>query len=399
VSHSTANAGDPETAREERTARAHLSRVVEPGDPGLSGEVAEHGWLGVARRLWSGHGPPRWQARHKALTSSTAGLLRAVAKLGIHVTVPGDATWPLGLDDLEAADLGPVACLWVRGRLPHANGAADLSRRGVAIVGARACSSYGQHVATELACHLTAQGWTVVSGAAYGIDAGAHRGALAGHPGAGDARVATVAVMACGVDRAYPTAHADLLDRIVADGGAVISELPPGSAPQRWRFLQRNRVIAALTATTVVVEAASRSGAAGTARAAMALSRHVGAVPGPVTAVTSVGCHELIRDGIATLVRDVGDVIELSSPMGQGLLDVGPVDGPQAVPGAGLLPQRVVACLSSIDGMSTAQVALVAGLDVGHVRSILLDLEHTATVARQDGGWIRVGRRGRLGTS
>lgn len=389
-----------------RLVRAHLSRVVEPGDCALADEVAEHGWAGVARRLDTGEGPQRWLARHRALTATTGGLVEAAARQGIAVVVPGDEAWPDGLDDLGPAGLGPVACLWVRGRLPGAEGgvapasfgdrvsqpgavlevpAAGGHGRVVAMVGARACSAYGDHVATEAAAGLVAAGWTVVSGAAYGIDAAAHRGALAA---AGlHATVPTVAVLACGVDRAYPAGHADLLSRIVAAGGAVVSELPPGARPQRWRFLQRNRVIAAMSTATVVIEAAARSGAAGTARAAAALSRAVAAVPGPVTAATSAGCHGLIRDGVATLVRGSADIIELASPLGFGL-DVDPsVAAGIETAGAGALTERVLACLSRSHGLATAHVAVLAGLDVADVRGILLDLENDGRVECRDGGW------------
>ena len=179
-------------------------------------------------------------------------------------------------------------------------------QRAVAIVGSRAATAYGAHVATEIAASLSGQGWTVVSGAAYGIDAAAHHGALV-------AGGATVAVLACGVDHAYPRGHADLLASIAAHG-AVISEYPPGQLPQRRRFLARNRLIAALTAGTVVVEAGLRSGALNAARHARELGRPVMAVPGPVTSSASGGCHQLIRDGQATCVTCAADVITDVSP-------------------------------------------------------------------------------------
>jgi len=171
----------------------------------------------------------------------------------------------------------------------------------VAIVGARAATAYGTHVCTEIAGALAASGWTVVSGAAYGIDAAAHRAALA-------AGGTTIAVLACGPDVAYPRAHADLLDAIAAQG-AVISEWPPGTAPGRWRFLLRNRVVAALAGGTVVIEAGARSGTISTARHAERLGRPLMAVPGPVTSPASAGCHQLIRDCSAVCVTSAADVI------------------------------------------------------------------------------------------
>jgi DNA processing protein len=171
----------------------------------------------------------------------------------------------------------------------------------LSIVGARACTGYGSYIAGALGADLASAGIAVVSGAALGIDAAAHRGALAvGGP--------TIAVLACGIDRVYPRAHEVLLHAI-AERGAVLSELPPGAAPTRFRFLHRNRIIAALGVGTVVVEAALRSGSLVTARLAAELGRVVMAVPGPVTSDQSAGAHELIRDG-ATLVTEASQVRE-----------------------------------------------------------------------------------------
>ncbi len=179
--------------------------------------------------------------------------------------------------------------------------AASSPAETLSIVGARACTGYGSYIAGALGADLASAGVIVVSGAALGIDAAAHRGALA-------VRGPTVAVLACGIDRAYPRAHEVLL-RAIAERGAVLSELPPGAAPTRFRFLHRNRIIAALGVGTVVVEAARRSGSLVTARLAAELGRVVMAVPGPVTSEQSEGAHELIRDG-ATLVTQASQVRE-----------------------------------------------------------------------------------------
>jgi DNA processing protein len=195
--------------------------------------------------------------------------------------------------------------LWLRGE-------ADLRYcclQSVSIVGARAASAYGQHVGTELAAALAARGWTVVSGAAYGVDACAHQGALA-------ADGVTIAVLACGVDHAYPPGHYDLLASIAAQG-VLVSEWPPGRTPNRLRFLTRNRVIGALTRGTVVVEAGLRSGALNTARHARDLHRPVMAVPGPVTSEVSAGCHKMIREWGAVCVTSAHDVLELLAPLGE----------------------------------------------------------------------------------
>ncbi|MCX4746552.1 DNA-processing protein DprA [Kitasatospora sp. NBC_01287] len=238
-----------------------------------------------------------------ALTDAAADLERLRA-LGGRFLVPGDAEWPSQLADLgEAAPIG----LWVLGT----GSLRLLALRSVAVVGARACTDYGAHIATELAAALAERGWVVCSGAAYGVDAAAHRGALA-------VGGMTVAVLACGVDVRYPRGNSELISRI-SEQGQLISELPPGEHPNRFRFVLRNRVLAALTRGTVVVEAASRSGALSTARRAQELNRHTMGVCGPVTSELSAGVHALIRGGGATLVTDATEVIEQIGAIGADL--------------------------------------------------------------------------------
>lgn len=169
------------------------------------------------------------------------------------------------------------------------------------MVGARAATAYGKHVATCIAADLAGRGWAIVSGGAYGIDAAAHHGALT-------AGGVTIAVLACGPDVSYPRAHAGLLEGIAASG-AVISECPPGCTPSRRRFLARNRIIAALARGTVIVEAAERSGALATARHASDLTRPLMAIPGPGTSMTSAGCDALIRDQRAACVTTAAEII------------------------------------------------------------------------------------------
>jgi DNA processing protein len=193
-------------------------------------------------------------------------------------------------------------------------GCADLAgllSRSIALVGSRAASDYGEHVASEMAGGLADLRFVVLSGGAYGIDAAAHRGALA-------ADGATVVVLAGGVDRSYPAGNATLIERAI-EAGAVISEVPPGSVPSRSRFLTRNRLIAAATGATVVVEAAHRSGALNTANHASRLFRPLGAVPGPVTSVSSAGCHQLIRAGAAVCVTNAAEAAELAGTLGDDL--------------------------------------------------------------------------------
>ncbi len=296
-----------DAADDDRIARAAWSRLAEPGDVAARRLVAEHGAGPALHRVLDDNLLPdvaRWRVRLECTDPSRD--LRTVARFGGQVLVPGDDAWPSGLADLG---LDQPFCLWVRGpRPPLAAGT-----RSVSIVGARTATHYGLDVAARLAVGCVDAGVCVVSGGAYGIDARAHRAALA-------ADGATVAVLACGVDRAYPRGNEQLLAEI-ARVGALVSEVPPGSAPTRWRFLERNRLIAALTAATVVVEAAWRSGAQSTARHAAQLARPVGAVPGPVTSALSAGCHRLLRDG-AVCVTDPAEVLELVGPMGQGLPDL-----------------------------------------------------------------------------
>jgi DNA processing protein len=233
----------------------------------------------------------RWRLRLRAVPAD-AGLAAHAAR-GISLVCPGDPGWPPSLDDLGTAR--PYA-LWVRGT-------ADLRSccgKSVAIIGARAATTYGTQVSAELAADLARRGWSIASGAAYGIDASAHHGALA-------AGGRTVAVLPCGPDIAYPRAHRGLLDDITAHG-AVLSEWPPGTRPARHRFLLRNRVITALATGTVVVEAAERGGTLAAARHASDLGRPLMAVPGPVTSPAPAGCHLLIRTGRAARVTSAADV-------------------------------------------------------------------------------------------
>src|SRR5690606_585095 len=240
------------------------------------------GELGEAVARWA----PRWQPAllHAALEQ---GIRR-----GIALVVPGDGSWPRGFDDL-----GPHApvCLWVKG-----DPSALSDGVATSIVGARSATPYGEHVAGLISGDLVRLGVTIVSGAAYGIDGAAHRAALQL-----DGR--TVAFVAGGVDRVYPAGHANLLQQIGATG-AVVAECAPGTTPTRWRFLARNRLIAALGAATIVVEAGYRSGSINTAGHAASLGRALGAVPGPVTSSTSAGCHRLLRDYDAVCVTSADDV-------------------------------------------------------------------------------------------
>lgn len=299
-----ASAGGPE-----REARAALSTIGEPGDPRLLGLVAERGAVEVLARL-------RAQAAGtSALGERLAGLdgarvLDDAAERGIGFLIPGDPHWPDRLDDL--ARLEPLQArggtplgLWVSG---HGD-PQRLLAEPVAVVGSRSATTYGARVAGEIASGLAEAGRPVVSGAAFGIDAAVHRGALAVAGG-------SVAVLASGVDRPSPAAHAALAEA-VAETGLLLSEAPPGAHATRIRFLARNRLIAALGVGTVVVEAALRSGALNTAHWAAELSRVLMGVPGPVTSMVSAGVHEMMRSRGALVVTGAADVLEAVSPAGE----------------------------------------------------------------------------------
>lgn len=357
-------------ASDERRARAAWSRIAEPGDVVaralIQGVGAVAALEAVASRAESSL--ERFRGRLDALDVDRD--LEIGAKLGARVIIPGDSDWPVGVDDLVA----PPYCLWVRG--PGDLGA--LCRRSVAVVGARASSAYGNRVASDIATGLAERGVTVVSGAALGIDGWAHRGALAG---AG----ATVAVLAGGVDRTYPIAHRDLLLQI-AESGAVVSESAPGSAPTKSRFLQRNRLIATASQGTIVVEAGLRSGSRNTATTASTYHRMVMAVPGPVTSPASAGCHEMIRSGMAALVTDTDEVMELISGSGQHLA---PERRAPERPGDDLDPldRRVFEALTT-RGRDLDKLAVVSGLSPAEVRSALGRLALFGYAARDaTGGW------------
>ncbi|MPZ96347.1 MAG: DNA-protecting protein DprA [Propionibacteriales bacterium] len=314
---------------DERRARAALTRITEPGDVVLADLVDAHGAKAVVDGLRDGETFARaearaWQVRLEGYDPD-ADLDRAAA-VGARLVCPGDAEWPERLDDLggvlslerrrvvgargETAVRrgGPPIALWVRGSPDLAQQTAT----SVAVVGSRAATAYGTEVSGEISYAVGRRAVTVVSGAAYGIDVAAHRGALA-------ADAPTVAVLACAVDVSYPRGHAQLLERI-CESGLLVSEVPPGSAPSRIRFLTRNRLIAALTGGTVVVEAQLRSGALNTARWAQQLLRPVMGVPGPVTSALSAGVHELLRGGGAELVTEGSEVLASISEIGDNTL-------------------------------------------------------------------------------
>ena len=299
-------AGLSDIAGDDRTARMVLSMLVEPNDPvtgrlltGLGAmetlRLAERdgavvGLSAVDAQVWRDH-------FDAPVAKDIAARLEQAQQSGIQVLVPGDADWPVALNDL--GDRAPYV-LWTRGASSFL---ARPLQDFVTITGSRASTSYGDHVARELAASTATDERVVVAGGAYGIEGAAHQAALAA---GGD----TIAILANGVDRPYPAGHRDLIER-VADVGLLVSEVPPGTVPTRHRFIARGRLMAALASTTVIVESAGRSGSLEVAQHAFELVRKVGAVPGPVTSAASVGPHRLLREGTASLVADSADLAHL----------------------------------------------------------------------------------------
>ncbi|PSL01185.1 DNA processing protein [Haloactinopolyspora alba] len=385
----------------ERTARAALSAVVEPGVTAIMRRVEAQS----AARTWAAvrdgdDGLDRNETlRRRADGVDGAALLRHAERLGVRYVCPGEPGWPPQLDvmadtlDAGADAVPPPLGLWVRGEAEL--GAAVHS--AVAVVGSRAATRYGERVSADLGSDLAGAGWTVVSGAAFGVDAAAHRGALA-------LGGTTVAVLACGVDVAYPRGHAALLGR-VAESGAVLSELPPGMRPTRSRFIARNRVIAALTRGTVVVEAALRSGALSTATWADRLCREVLAVPGPVTSALSSGCHFLVRDKGATMVTDATDVLDAVGRLGA---DAAPTRVGERRPLDGLrpTPRDVREAMDAAEPSTVEGLAAATGLPAQIVMRALTELAAAGLVDGDGDGWrlsgggvgTRVGGRTRGGT-
>lgn len=372
---------------QERLARVALSYLAEPGDPDLGvllracspAEVLEavtssaepRAALPAANYDLPGLGRAlgRWRARLPRVPQPVQ--LAALADSGSRLVCPGEPEWPTQLDDL--GDARPLL-LWLRG-------AADLRfacLRSVSMVGARAATGYGSHVGAEMAAALAEREFTVISGGAYGIDSKAHQGALA-------ADGLTVAVLASGLSYCYPRGHHELFAAIAAQG-LLISECPPDQAPTRPGFLIRNRIIAALSRGTVVIEAALRSGALNTAKHARELCRPLMAVPGPVTSDQSAGCHELIREYGAVLVTGAADVAEHLAPVGeQAHL---PRFGP-AVPRDDLDPAStaVLEAVSMRRGRGPATIAAISGVDLDTAMRCLGLLAAAGYVERCDHGW------------
>lgn len=378
---------------------AYLSRVVEGPSPDVqallaAGRDADEIAHGVkTRATWIGSLARATERRYA--TDRSAEDLEAAASFGYSLLTPESAEWPaaalassFGHGEAASLDGGwPPHALWVRG----ATNLATLLERSVAFVGTRAATPYGTQATGDLAAGLAKHSYTVVSGGALGIDTVAHQAAL-------DHQTPTVVIAACGPGRVYPAANAGLFDKVATGGGAIVTEYPPHVTPDRHRFLTRNRLIAALTQGTIVVEAGYRSGALNTLTWATAFGRPVMAVPGSILSASSLGTNLAIYQGKAQMVLNAHQIHELLSPFGA-------VDAEAEM--EALFPATQVQRLSRNelrvydslpafgDGGSDAEtIAERAGLTVALTVHILLDLQQRGVVERQRRTWHRVWKEG-----
>lgn len=371
---------------------AYLSRVVEPPCGELAALVARVGPLEAAECVRRGRVDENLARRTEARREIDCAVedLELLARRGGRLVTPADDEWPalafaaFGGAAVAARPQGaPPLVLWVLGpvRLD------DIAQRAAAVVGTRAATNYGEHVAADLAVGLAERDVAVVSGGAYGIDGAAHRAALS-------VDGLTVAVLAGGLDIFYPAGHSALLHRI-ATNGLLVTEYPLGVRPARHRFLTRNRLVAALAGAAVVVEAGLRSGAANTAAWARALGRVVGAVPGPVTSSASSGCHALLRDGAEVITR-AEDVVELVGRIGE-------LASEQTHPTSPLDDlsedeRRVYEALPGRGAVTVDEIAVAAAVDPARILASLAMLELAGLAERHDGCW-RIVRHRRQPTS
>ena len=362
-----------------RRAWAYLSRVAEPPCPRLADFVRDWGPETAAADIRRGAEPEdltEYVHARRGIDSAAADL-EMLDRRGGRLITPADDEWPhVAFASFSAAEKRPQGhppmALWALGpaRLD------EIAERSAAIVGTRASTAYGEHIAAEFSAGLAERDVAVVSGGAFGIDGAAHRATLA-------ADGITAAVLASGVDTFYPAGHSALLHRITGSG-LIISEYPPGVRPARYRFLTRNRLVAGISRATVVVEAGLRSGAANTASWAKWLGRVVCAVPGPVTSSASAGCHELLRHQ-ATLVTRAADVVEIVGRMGELAEEpIHPVTPLDALSDA----ERLVYEALPARGLRSAdQIALACALPVENVFGPLALLEVAGFVENRDGRW------------
>ncbi|MGV0992658.1 MAG: DNA-processing protein DprA [Mycobacterium sp.] len=365
---------------------AYLSRATEGPCPELAALVHRVGPLEAAERVRRGEVGRELAQRTESRREldCAAADLELLHRRGGRLITPDDDEWPGlafacfgGVPVRDKAQGHPPLVLWAIGPMRLD----EIACRAAAIVGTRAATAYGEYVAADLSAGLAEHEVAVVSGGAYGIDGAAHRAALA-------ADGVTVAVLAGGVDVFYPAGHSALLHRICGSG-LVVSEYPPGVRPARYRFLTRNRLVAALAGATVVVEAGLRSGAASTAAWARALGRVVCAVPGPVTSAASAGCHVLLRAGAELVTRadEVREIVGRAGEFaGEQLSPTGPLDGLTET------ELQVYEALPGRGARTSDQIAVAAGLPATSVLGPLAMLEIAGFVECREGRW-RLTRR------
>ncbi|WP_084478842.1 DNA-processing protein DprA [Nocardia jejuensis] len=374
---------------ERRLAWVYLSRVVQGPCAALSALIESVGVVEAARAVRECVLPEALRGAtelRRGIDCAEADLA-LVERLGGRVITPDDQEWPawrmLGLGQLDSGrdtDAAVPLVLWARG--PRS--LAHCTEKAIAVVGARCSTGYGNHATGEIAGELAVRGWTIVSGAAFGIDGTAHRAALA-------VGGVTVAVLACGVDRPYPVQHDRLLAEI-ADTGLVVTEYPPGTAARKHHFLARNRLIAALADGVVVVEAGARSGARNTVKWSRRLGRPALAVPGPVTSAASVGCHRMIRDGEAFLVTRADEILDEAGPLRLSLPGVVPPEPQHNLTGD---EARIFAALPAVGSRLPRSIADGSGLPLPATRATLCALELAGLVACDENGWYRVSQQSR----
>ena len=411
-----------------RQQRAELARLIEPGDLLGPVAVATLGPHHMHKLIFSGRRPTSDEQQSVAAAAREAGLntsrstlvsglerwrtrteqahgerdLRVLHRLGGGLIVPEDEAWPAQLNDLyPASPLG----LYFRG--PAVAAEADPEQnyllahkrlpsppRSIAVVGSREMTDYGARAAFELAEQLAGHGVSILSGGAYGIDAAAHRGAL--HAAHDDRWTSpTCAVLAGGVDRFYPAGN-ERLQRAVTDTGLLLSEMAPGSTPTRHRFLHRNRIIAALAAAVVVIEARWRSGALSTAHHGLGLGRAVGAFPGSVFSSSSAGCHRLLRESPAELVTDAAEVLEMIAgrpTAEQPALQIPSLERASVEDRASDhlsdLDQRLYDALPAQRSTTAGKLCGVAGLPMPQVLAGMSRLERRGLATVSNGQWAR----------
>lgn len=306
----------------------------------------------------------RWIPRLKLVDVIAA--LDLAEKCQAIILTPLNQRWPNQLDDLQESS---PHCLWVKASNPEVFDFCE----SLSVVGSRSATSYGEWVTSEIVADSSSRNLPIISGGAYGIDAIAHRAAIAND-------LMTVAFMAGGIDRLYPSGNAALFAKML-ERGAVVAEQAPGASPTKWRFLQRNRLIAAMSSATIVVEAGQRSGALNTVTHALELGRPVGVVPGPITSQASAGCNRLISEGLVSSICAPSEAADLA---------LGKAGWFQPeLAGLGAYETRALDAMNS-KSLAPAVIASRAGLTSRETEIALGQLALLGFVKQTDRGWLKL---------